>query len=93
LIFGSALAPSDRALLALRRSFGIGGRAARVYQAFTGRPFDPYLLDSMEAARVLHRHGRHAQAQALLLRALIEEPGHSDGLQCVIDATTRKRQV
>lgn len=47
-------------------------------------------LDALEAARVLRQHGRREQAEAVLRRAIQEQPWRADELQRALDITRRR---
>lgn len=47
-------------------------------------------LDALEAARVLRRHGRPEQAEAVLLRAIQEQPWRAAELQRALDVSRRQ---
>lgn len=90
LILDGPLSGAERVLIAVPATLGLVGVAIDVYQSLTGRPFDPHALDPLEAARVLRTHGRPEQAEAVLRRAMKEEPGRRDELQRAIDAMRRR---
>lgn len=47
-------------------------------------------LDALEAARVLRQHGRPEQADAVLLRAIREQPWRAEELQRALDIARRQ---
>ena len=53
-------------------------------------PIELHRLDPVQAARVLRQHGRPEQAEAVLRRAMREEPQRRDELQRALDAMTRR---
>ena len=48
-------------------------------------------LDALEAARVLRQHGRPEQAEAVLLRAIRDEPWRAEELQRALEIARRSR--
>lgn len=70
--------------------FTIFTAALVTYQRLTGKPFDPTALDPLEAARILRMHGRNEQAEAVLQRAIWEEPSRREEFERAIEVARRK---
>lgn len=93
MVWASPLPRHERILLGVVVGAGVAlTLAISAYQRLTGRLFDPTALDPLEAARILRMHGRHEQAEAVLQRAIRDEPSRQDEFERAIQVARRRAQ-